>query len=201
MHNHHPTSPPSPSKMNSIQESSTSIWDWSQFVDFNIDDHLPLPTEEETDNSPRFQELFQIANLAVEREPEHVSDLLPLRTAINNNDKVQKRDPRMACPNFQAGRIPCACPELDAQLDAEEEAGAPGKKKTVIAKALTNSRCQVSGCERDISELKGYHKRRRVCLRCANANTVVLDGQNKRYCQQCGKFLVKIHWQILLLMV
>ncbi|KAJ0579849.1 putative transcription factor SBP family [Helianthus annuus] len=98
----------------------------------------------------------------------------------------------MACPNFQAGRIPCVCPELDAQLEAEEEAAAPGMKKTrtVIAKALTNSRCQVPGCERDISELKGYHKRHRVCLRCANASTVVLDGQNKRYCQQCGKFHV-----------
>nr|1UL5_A Chain A, squamosa promoter binding protein-like 7 [Arabidopsis thaliana] len=50
------------------------------------------------------------------------------------------------------------------------------------------ARCQVPDCEADISELKGYHKRHRVCLRCATASFVVLDGENKRYCQQCGKF-------------
>ncbi|KAA8527510.1 hypothetical protein F0562_034775 [Nyssa sinensis] len=49
-------------------------------------------------------------------------------------------------------------------------------------------RCQVPGCGADISGLKGYHRRHRVCLRCANASDVVLDGQSKRYCQQCGKF-------------
>ncbi|KAG0488145.1 hypothetical protein HPP92_006956 [Vanilla planifolia] len=44
------------------------------------------------------------------------------------------------------------------------------------------------GCEADISDLKGYHRRHRVCLRCANASSVNLDGEEKRYCQQCGKF-------------
>nr|WPD49292.1 SPL-like protein 7 [Agave tequilana] len=49
-------------------------------------------------------------------------------------------------------------------------------------------RCQVPGCEADIRELKGYHRRHRVCLRCANAPSVVIDGEDRRYCQQCGKF-------------
>lgn len=94
----------------------------------------------------------------------------------------------MVCSNFLAGRIPCACPELDAQL--EEESALPGKKRprTVRGPAGAPARCQVPGCEVDISELKGYHKRHRVCLQCANASTVVLDGEIKRYCQQCGKY-------------
>ncbi|GKD65239.1 SBP-like protein, partial [Tanacetum coccineum] len=83
----------------------------------------------------------------------------------------------------------------DAQLAAEEaEAKAPGKKKTRTGGSGSGrvgvGRCQVPGCEVDISELKGYHKRHRVCLRCANATSVVLDGCDKRYCQQCGKFHV-----------
>ncbi|KAJ6430981.1 hypothetical protein OIU84_018482 [Salix udensis] len=49
---------------------------------------------------------------------------------------------------------------------------------------------RVPSCEADISELKGYHRRHRVCLGCANATAVVLDGETKRYCQQCGKFHV-----------
>ncbi|KAI3823757.1 hypothetical protein L1987_05198 [Smallanthus sonchifolius] len=175
MHNSPPPPPPPPPALNmdSIDESSTSIWDWSQFLDFNIDDHLPeIPTSQE--------DLYPIANPPA-------LDSFPVNSTSNTNARVRKRDPRMACSNFLAGRVPCACPELDAQLVAEEEECAPGKKKT---RTVASSRCQVPGCERDISELKGYHKRHRVCLRCANASAVMLDGQNKRYCQQCGKFHV-----------
>ncbi|KAK9072057.1 hypothetical protein SSX86_008489 [Deinandra increscens subsp. villosa] len=190
MHNPPPPPPPQPSAfhMDSIDESATSIWDWSQFLDFNIDDHLPLPTHQ-IDHSPEIptsQDLYPIPNPQIQP----VTDPFPVNSTTSNsntNARVRKRDPRMACSNFLAGRIPCACPELDAQLAAEEEEeAAPGKKKTRTI--TTSSRCQVPGCERDISELKGYHKRHRVCLQCANATTVVLDGQNKRYCQQCGKF-------------
>lgn len=103
------------------------------------------------------------------------------------NERIRKRDPRLTCSNFLAGQVPCACPELDALL---EDNGLPGKKRARTARAAASARCQVPGCEVDISELKGYHRRHRVCLRCANAATVVLDGDVKRYCQQCGKFHV-----------
>lgn len=192
MRNPPPTSPPPPPAFNMdfIDESSTSIWDWNQLLDFNIDDHLSLPTAE-TDHSPLIptsQELHPIDNPHVEPLP----DSFLVDSTSNTNDRVRKRDPRTACSNFLAGRIPCACPELDAQLLAEEEETAPGKKRsrTITARTVASSRCQVPGCEVDISELKGYHKRHRVCLRCANATTVVLDGHDKRYCQQCGKFHV-----------
>lgn len=88
------------------------------------------------------------------------------------------------CSNFLAGRVPCACPELDAM--AEEEDRGSGKKRARTVNGGM-ARCQVPDCGVDISELKGYHRRHRVCLQCANANNVVLDGMNKRYCQQCGK--------------
>ncbi|KAL4592899.1 hypothetical protein LXL04_005906 [Taraxacum kok-saghyz] len=184
-----PPPPPSALHMDSIDESSTLIWDWSQFLDFNIDDHLPLPGEEESNHSPAIptsQELYPIDNSEVEPVP----DSFPVNSTSDTNDRVRKRDPRMACSNFLAGRIPCACPELDALLLAEEDEAAPGKKKSRATSTRTaaSSRCQVPACGVDISELKGYHKRHRVCLRCANASTVVLDGLNKRYCQQCGKF-------------
>ncbi|KAK1436022.1 hypothetical protein QVD17_01797 [Tagetes erecta] len=191
MHNP-PSPPPPPPSMDSIDESLTSIWDWSQFLDFNIDDHLPLPTQQPDDSPllPTSHDLYPIHNPHLPHSFP-VPDSFPVDSSSNTNPRVRKRDPRMACSNFLAGRIPCACPELDAQMVAEEEDAAPGKKKTrtVMARS-TSSRCQVPGCETDISELKGYHKRHRVCLRCANASSVVLDDQNKRYCQQCGKFHV-----------
>ncbi|KAM0046449.1 putative transcription factor SBP family [Helianthus debilis subsp. tardiflorus] len=190
MHNPPPPSPP-PFTMDSIDDSSTSIWDWSQFLDFNVDDHLPLPTEP-TDLSPLIStspDLYPIDNQPLQP----LTDSFPVISTSNTNARVRKRDPRMACPNFLAGRVPCACPELDAQLAAAEEEEAANKKKkraVTVRKSSGGSRCQVSGCETDISELKGYHKRHRVCLQCAYAGSVVIDGESKRYCQQCGKFHV-----------
>ncbi|CAI8590806.1 unnamed protein product [Vicia faba] len=144
----------------------SSVWDLSYLLDFNLDDDASLP-------------------LNLHNEP-------PLPPPIPNpnppeNDKIRKRDPRLTCSNFLAGHVPCACPELDALL---EDNGLPGKKRARAVRASASARCQVPGCEVDISELKGYHRRHRVCLRCANAVTVLIDGEAKRYCQQCGKFHV-----------
>ncbi|XP_059649094.1 squamosa promoter-binding-like protein 7 [Cornus florida] len=153
-----------------IDEPTASLWDWSDFLDFNLDDQLALSWD--SDQPPP-------------SEPHPVDEIPALSAEIPG--RVRKRDPRMTCSNFLAGRIPCACPELDAKL--EEEEGGQGKKRARTVRAATGTaRCQVPGCEADISELKGYHRRHRVCLRCANATAVVLDGQSKRYCQQCGKF-------------
>lgn len=86
------------------------------------------------------------------------------------------RDPRLDCPNFLAGRVPCACTDED-----DDEGGSRSKRAKVSA------RCQVPACGADLARLKGYHQRHRVCLQCANSTTVILRDIAHRYCQQCGK--------------
>lgn len=154
-------------------DSSTALWDLGDLLDFTADDQFSLSLE--PDNLPSSSSSHHL---------EIQSETAPL-----NSDRIRKRDPRLTCSNFMAGRVPCACPEIDAML-AEEAAITPGKKRartTRVAPTAGTVRCQVPGCELDISELKGYHRRHRVCLRCANATAVVVDGETKRYCQQCGK--------------
>ena len=151
-----------------MTEDASALWDWGDLLDFSVDD--PFTISFDSDH-----------NLEVSPSPEPLT-----REAPDAPERVRKRDPRLTCENFLAGRIPCACPELDEMILEES---APGKKRVRTARpAAGRARCQVTGCEADISELKGYHRRHRVCLRCANASVVILDGQNKRYCQQCGKF-------------
>lgn len=153
---------------------SSSLWDWTDFLDFDQFTAPPVQT-----NPPPPPPATEIAHPAPAQSPEP-----------NNSEKVRKRDPRLVCSNFLAGRVPCACPELDAklaELEEEEEIG-PGKKKArTVRVGPSGFRCQVPGCGVDISELKGYHKRHKVCLGCANAISVLIDGESKRYCQQCGK--------------
>ncbi|XAR54570.1 hypothetical protein NMG60_11029771 [Bertholletia excelsa] len=168
-----PSPPPRPPSLSDIETPlparfpSSALWDWSDFLDFSLDDHLNI-------------------SLPSYHAPGTEPDDLEGPPILNAPARIRKRDPRLTCSNFLAGRIPCSCPEIDEKLEEEEEHGFPGKKRPRTARLAT--RCQVPRCEADISELKGYHRRHRVCLRCANASTVVLDGQGKRYCQQCGKF-------------
>ncbi|XP_052208013.1 squamosa promoter-binding-like protein 7 isoform X1 [Diospyros lotus] len=167
-----PSPPPDAAEMENLitdapihddPSSSSSLWNWSEIFDFAaLDDGGQLFTP------------------SVDSDPAQPESQLQESSAQSGSGRVRKRDPRATCSNFLAGRIPCACPEMDEKL---EEEGLPGKKRSRVA-----ARCQVPGCEADIGELKGYHRRHRVCLRCANARSVVLDGQRKRYCQQCGKF-------------
>lgn len=179
---HKPPDMSIPSTISSILEDptiSSSLFDWSDFLDFNLDNEtfssIPFNADQRQETTT----------------PVSPSDSEPVLPASEDLGRVRKRDARLVCSNFLAGRVPCACPELDEKLEHEEEMalGGPGKKRarTVRGPAGSTARCQVPGCEADISELKGYHKRHRVCLQCANASAVVLDGQSKRYCQQCGK--------------
>ncbi|GMH29282.1 hypothetical protein Nepgr_031125 [Nepenthes gracilis] len=172
-----------PEQMHSVSEmdlpsltadESTSLFEWNEFFDFTIDEQLLLSLEESNQ-----------CTTPVELE-EHLLAPTPDRTGLETSDRVRKRDPRLVCSNFLSGRVPCACPEIDEKME-EAEIGAV-KKRVRTARSVGRTRCQVLGCEADISELKGYHRRHRVCLSCANATSVVIDGESKRYCQQCGKF-------------
>ncbi|XP_010323003.1 squamosa promoter-binding-like protein 7 isoform X2 [Solanum lycopersicum] len=163
--------------------AASSNFDWSDLLDFDLHEQLNISFDDPLHQEQQPETEFVAPVIPSSEDSPHSQD--------TDAGRIRKRDPRMACSNFLAGRIPCACPELDEKMEEEEMAGiGPGKKRarTVRASAGAGARCQVPDCEADISELKGYHKRHRVCLRCANATSVVLDGHSKRYCQQCGKF-------------
>ncbi|XP_010524774.1 PREDICTED: squamosa promoter-binding-like protein 7 isoform X2 [Tarenaya hassleriana] len=153
---------------------AASIWEWGDLLDFDVDDRLLVSLD--SDQPPA----------AAAPPPRHPTESELYPSPGSGEDRVRKRDPRLTCSNFLEGRIPCSCPEIDQRLEDREF---PTKKR-VRSGGRGVARCQVPGCEADISELKGYHRRHRVCLRCANASSVVLDGESKRYCQQCGKFHV-----------
>ncbi|KAM0962828.1 squamosa promoter-binding-like protein 7 [Malus sylvestris] len=162
--------PPLPS------DDTSTVWEWGDLFDFTVDDDLSISWGSAEYPDPE-----------VGPAPEHL-----LEDPNSNSSRIRKRDPRLACPNFLAGHIPCACPEIDAKMmELEEEEAGHGKKRVKTGRAPNGTaRCQVPSCGVDIKELKGYHRRHRVCLACANASTVDIDGESKRYCQQCGKFHV-----------
>ncbi|CAL0329484.1 unnamed protein product [Lupinus luteus] len=56
---------------------------------------------------------------------------------------------------------------------------------------MSNSpRCQVEGCNADLSQAKHYHRRHKVCEYHSKASTVIAAGLTQRFCQQCSRFHV-----------
>ena len=182
--------PPLPENNN--EEESSNIWDWGDLLDFTVDDNDLAINWDTSSSGPAQQQQQQLSPAQTEMILTPAATTTTTESSPDPGGRVRKRDPRMVCSNFLAGRVPCACPEMDEKLMEleleEEEVGHGGKKRARTVRAPPGvARCQVPSCGADIKELKGYHRRHRVCLRCANATTVVIDAETKRYCQQCGK--------------
>ncbi|MQL76886.1 hypothetical protein Taro_009278 [Colocasia esculenta] len=180
-------------------EEAAGVWDWGNLLDFTIEEDVPLmiPWEQDQQSAPAPPPPATLTPQLPLQESSPGSSIQGSTTAaasragVEAMGRVRKRDPRLVCENFLAGRVPCSCPEEDEKEEEEEAVGAVaggGRKKVRTGGVAAIARCQVPGCGADIRELKGYHRRHRVCLRCANASSVFLDGESKRYCQQCGKF-------------
>ena len=48
-------------------------------------------------------------------------------------------------------------------------------------------RCVADGCKADISQLKEYYRRRKLCEECINSREIQYGGCSMRFCQQCSK--------------
>ncbi|KAL8137805.1 hypothetical protein V2J09_003806 [Rumex salicifolius] len=75
-----------------------------------------------------------------------------------------------------------------------EDVSAPAPTCTNVKKSKSTSqsnesiRCQVEGCNLDLSSAKDYHRKHRVCENHSKTPKVVISGVERRFCQQCSRF-------------
>ncbi|KAM7265556.1 hypothetical protein ACFE04_003239 [Oxalis oulophora] len=50
------------------------------------------------------------------------------------------------------------------------------------------ARCQVEGCKLDLSDIKAYYSRHKVCIMHSKSPKVIVAGNEQRFCQQCSRF-------------
>lgn len=62
------------------------------------------------------------------------------------------------------------------------------KVKLSHSSSTTIQRCQVEGCNLDLSSAKEYHRKHRVCENHSKSLNVVVAGLDRRFCQQCSRF-------------
>ncbi|XVF02769.1 hypothetical protein REPUB_Repub04eG0202500 [Reevesia pubescens] len=64
----------------------------------------------------------------------------------------------------------------------------PVKRSKPSGQSTHVTRCQVEGCNLDISSAKDYHRKHRVCESHSKSPKVVIGGLERRFCQQCSRF-------------
>ncbi|CAD7698053.1 unnamed protein product [Ostreobium quekettii] len=56
------------------------------------------------------------------------------------------------------------------------------------AARTTRCVCQVEGCSNNLTGLRDYHVRYKICDLHLKVSSIVKDGRCQRFCQQCGRF-------------
>ncbi|CAH2034056.1 unnamed protein product [Thlaspi arvense] len=62
------------------------------------------------------------------------------------------------------------------------------KKSKTCGQSMQVPRCQIDGCELDLSSAKDYHRKHRVCESHSKCPKVTVSGLERRFCQQCSRF-------------
>ncbi|CAK9137297.1 unnamed protein product [Ilex paraguariensis] len=62
------------------------------------------------------------------------------------------------------------------------------KKIKSSCQSAPTPRCQVEGCNLDLSSAKEYHRKHRVCESHSKSSKVNVGGLERRFCQQCSRF-------------
>ncbi|KAG8371871.1 hypothetical protein BUALT_Bualt12G0008000 [Buddleja alternifolia] len=72
---------------------------------------------------------------------------------------------------------------------AAAEPRSPAKKgRTGVVQGGQPPRCQVEGCQVDLSDAKAYYSRHKVCGMHSKSPKVIVAGLEQRFCQQCSRF-------------
>ncbi|KAL2935398.1 Squamosa promoter-binding-like protein 6 [Bienertia sinuspersici] len=75
-----------------------------------------------------------------------------------------------------------------ANVLSSAESSSPAKRARVSSLGSQTAYCQVYGCHKDLSSAKDYHKRHKVCDVHSKTSKVIVNGVEKRFCQQCSRF-------------
>ncbi|KAF8090905.1 hypothetical protein N665_0462s0040 [Sinapis alba] len=76
---------------------------------------------------------------------------------------------------------------VSMKLLAPSVAVARKKSKPCGQSSMQVPRCQVDGCELDLSSAKDYHRKHRVCENHSKCPKVTVGGLERRFCQQCSR--------------
>ncbi|CAH2063751.1 unnamed protein product [Thlaspi arvense] len=72
--------------------------------------------------------------------------------------------------------------------DGSGSGGGSNKNRVNTGRKSRTARCQVEGCRMDLSNVKTYYSRHKVCCIHSKSSKVIVSGLHQRFCQQCSRF-------------
>lgn len=75
-----------------------------------------------------------------------------------------------------------------SQVSVFSSSPVQSKKPRALAQASQTPRCQVEGCNKELTCAKDYHRRHKVCEVHSKTAKVTVNGIEQRFCQQCSRF-------------
>nr|CAD1832042.1 unnamed protein product [Ananas comosus var. bracteatus] len=106
-------------------------------------------------------------------------------------DPTLKKEPAISptAKNTAAAPAAGAGAGSSSSSSAAAAAAAAALKKAKVSQASAlSSFCQVEGCNIDLSSAKDYHRKHRVCESHSKCPKVIVNGLERRFCQQCSRF-------------
>ncbi|KAF8073156.1 SPL3 [Scenedesmus sp. PABB004] len=91
---------------------------------------------------------------------------------------------RSGSPAGAGGRMSTRSARGDGSAAHAVAAAAASAGRTSHAKGV----CQVEGCGTDLRGLRDYHLRYKICEYHLKVSSIIRDGKQQRFCQQCGRF-------------
>lgn len=76
----------------------------------------------------------------------------------------------------------------DSSVPVMGSPSASSKRARMPSNGSHMASCLVDGCKSDLSNCREYHRRHKVCEVHAKTPTVMVGGQQQRFCQQCSRY-------------
>ncbi|KAJ8547718.1 hypothetical protein K7X08_011304 [Anisodus acutangulus] len=138
-----------------------------------------------TDSSPK--EGFRASNFAFDASPEDLSKKLepskaelspPMEASVGSVEPVI---------GLKLGKR--TCETIGAKVSSFPISSAAATKKAKSSTQIAPiPRCQVEGCNLDLSSAKEYYRKHQVCDTHSKCPKVIVAGVARRFCQQCSRF-------------
>ncbi|KAF3607088.1 hypothetical protein DY000_02047120 [Brassica cretica] len=132
--------------------------------------------------------VFRHAKLASETSPGDSCsniDFVQVKTSTAESDLCLKLGKQTYCEDVW-GRSNNEVSAVSVKLLAPSVV-ARKKSKPYGQSSMQVPRCQVDGCELDLSSAKDYHRKHRVCENHSKCPKVTVGGLERRFCQQCSR--------------
>ncbi|CAH8349627.1 unnamed protein product [Eruca vesicaria subsp. sativa] len=123
---------------------------------------------------------------------------------VKQTNLASESSPGDSCSNIDLFQVKTSAAESDLCLklgkqtyseefwcrDDNELSAVSRKQMTPYARkkqSMQVPRCQIDGCELDLSSAKDYHRKHRVCENHSKSPKVTVGGLERRFCQQCSR--------------